>query len=391
MKKILDFIIIFLLVFLLVNFFNWEKKDSAKIKQNVIVSALSNSYTIPADVKIKIENNTSTWIILNTCKNISINYLWAVKKFDNNFCKDIKIKPKSTKIIDFSKEYEKFMNIGNYIITTKIWDKSYTSSVDIENKWTIKKIFVYLFYAPAYNLMVILINLFNNSLGWSIIAITILLRLLLLWPQHKMMVSQKKLQALQPKIKELQEKHKWNHQMLWMKTMELYKKEKVNPMWSCGFMLIQMPILLVIYNIILYIKDSSNHYYLYNFLQNFDFWSINYYFFWIDLLGKWWITWIILGVFVAILQFFQVKLSMANNKLNNKKGIVLEKKKWAKDYNSMMPDPEMMNKVMLFGMPVMVWFFTYQFPAWLGIYWGISTTFMIVQQLVVNNKLKKSS
>jgi membrane protein insertase Oxa1/YidC/SpoIIIJ len=90
------------------------------------------------------------------------------------------------------------------------------------------------------------------------------------------------------------------------------------------------------------------------------------------------------------LQFIQVKLSMANNKLANK-GIVLEKKKWAKDYNSMMPDPEMMNKVMLYGMPAMVWVFTYQFPAWLGIYWGITTLFMIIQQLVVNNKQKKSS
>ena len=81
---------------------------------------------------------------------------------------------------------------------------------------------------------------------------------------------------------------------------------------------------------------------------------------------------------------------MANNKLSNK-WVVLEKKKWANDYSSMMPDPEMMNKVMLYGMPVMVWIFTYQFPAWLGIYWWISTLFMIVQQLVVNNKLKKSS
>ncbi len=33
--------------------------------------------------------------------------------------------------------------------------------------------------------------------------------------------------------------------------MALYKEEKVNPMWSCGFMLIQMPILLVLYHVIL--------------------------------------------------------------------------------------------------------------------------------------------
>jgi YidC/Oxa1 family membrane protein insertase len=282
------------------------------------------------------------------------------------------------------------METGNYLITTNINDKKIPNSIDVENKWTIVKLFVYLFYAPAYNLIIILINLFNGSFGWAIIIVTVMLRLLLLWPQHKMMVSQKKLQELQPKIKEIQNKYKWNHQMLGVKTMELYKKEKVNPMWSCGFLLIQMPILLVIYNVILYIKDPSNHYYLYMFLKDFDFNSINYHFYSINLLEKAWITWVILGLVVAILQFIQIKLSTANNKLSNK-SVVLEKKKWATDYSSMMPDPEMMNKVMLYWMPVMVWIFTYNFPAWLGIYWGISTSFMIIQQLVVNNKLKKSS
>jgi membrane protein insertase Oxa1/YidC/SpoIIIJ len=46
------------------------------------------------------------------------------------------------------------------------------------------------------------------SLGFAIIAITILIRLALVYPQHKMMVSQKKLQAIQPKIKKLQEQYK---------------------------------------------------------------------------------------------------------------------------------------------------------------------------------------
>jgi len=390
MKKILDFIIIFFLVFFIVNFFSWNKEKQAVVQNNVIVKTTKDSYTIPASVKLLIENNTSSWVVIDTCKDIEINYLGVKKELSKDFCKTIDIKPKETKTIDFSSEYQNFLETGNYIISVKAWDKTYPQAINIENKGIISKIFVYLFYAPAYNLIIILIELFKWSLGWAIIAITILLRLILLWPQHKMLVSQKRLQELQPKIKEIQEKYKWNHQMLWMKTMELYKKEKVNPMGSCGFMLIQMPILLVIYNIILYIKDPSNHYYLYTFLKDFDFNSINYYFYWINLLWKGWTTWIILWVIVAILQFIQIKLSMANNKLSNK-WVVLEKKKWASDYSSMMPDPEMMNKVMLYGMPVMVWIFTYQFPAWLGMYWWISTLFMIIQQLVVNKKLKKSS
>jgi membrane protein insertase Oxa1/YidC/SpoIIIJ len=55
----------------------------------------------------------------------------------------------------------------------------------------------------------------------------------------------------------------------------------------------------------------------------------------------------------------------------------------------MMPDPEMMNKIMLYGMPVMVAVFTYSLFAWVGLYWLISTLFMILQQLFVNRVLKK--
>jgi YidC/Oxa1 family membrane protein insertase len=78
----------------------------------------------------------------------------------------------------------------------------------VENKGSISKLFVTLFYAPLYNLTVYFINIFGNSLGWAIVAITIFIRVLLLYPQHKMMISQRKLQAIQPKIKDIQAKHK---------------------------------------------------------------------------------------------------------------------------------------------------------------------------------------
>jgi YidC/Oxa1 family membrane protein insertase len=48
-----------------------------------------------------------------------------------------------------------------------------------------------------------------------------------------MMVSQKKLQAIQPKIKEIQTKYKGQQAVLGQKLMALYKEEKVNPMGSC--------------------------------------------------------------------------------------------------------------------------------------------------------------
>jgi YidC/Oxa1 family membrane protein insertase len=270
-------------------------------------------------------------------------------------------------------------------------NKEYIQQFEINNPWTIRKIFVYIFYAPIYNLLIFLINLFWWYLGWAIIAITVFIRLLLLYPQHKMMLSQKKLQAIQPKIKEIQKQYKWQQQVLWIKLMELYKKEKVNPMWSCWFLFIQMPILLVVYRVILSIKDLSNYYYLYPSLSSFDLQSVIYEFIWIDLLNKWWIAWIILALSVWSIQFIQIKLSLANKDSQNKKWVILEKKKWKDDYSQFMPEPEMMNKFMLYWMPAMVTVFTYNLFAGVWLYWWISTLFMVFQQLFVNKVLNKSS
>jgi hypothetical protein len=65
-----------------------------------------------------------------------------------------------------------------------------------------------LIYAPIYNLFSWLISVFSGSIGWAIITITVIIRLLLIYPQQKSMVSQRKLQDLQPKIKKLQEEYK---------------------------------------------------------------------------------------------------------------------------------------------------------------------------------------
>ena len=387
MKKILDFIIIFLLVFLIMNIWNNKEEKQVNVENAVVLKTLKEDYTVPAWVKLSIDNKTDKDLKIDVCKDIKIKYIQADKTLElpESFCKNnfVDIKSFEKKDIDYSKVYELFKDKWDYVV--KYWDS--TASFKIESKWTFTKLFVYLFYAPAYNLIIFLIDLFNWSLGWAIIIITILLRLVLLWPQHKMLKSQKRLQELQPKIKKIQEEHKANPQILGQKMMELYKTEKVNPMWSCWFMLIQMPILLVIYNVILNITDASNHYYLYSFLKDFDFSKINYYFFGIDLLWKGWLTWLILALIVWILQFIQIKLSNIANTKNNS-WVVLEKKKWASDYNSMMPDPAVMQKFMLYWMPVMVAVFTYNFPAWLWLYWGITTLFMIIQQLVVNKKNK---
>ncbi len=396
MKKILDFIIIFLLVFLIIGLFNNKQDETNKIVESSIeLNSLADSYTVPAWIKIEVENKTKNNVKIDVCNDLNIKYTNTDSfiKLPESFCKNNILLVESWKKweIDYSSVYEIFKEKGNYVIKSDKIDTENkkvftTTNFEVESRWTFTKLFIYLFYAPAYNLIIFLVNLFSWSLGWAIITITIILRSILLWPQHKMLVSQKKLQAIQPKIKKIQEDFKGQPQILGKKMMELYKTEKVNPMGSCWFMMIQMPVLLVIYNVIRFINDSSNHYYLYSFLKDFNFNSMNFHFFWIDLLWKAGITWIILWLIVWILQFTQIWLSNKNNPLAKKNDVVLEKKKWANDYSSMMPDPAVMQKAMLYWMPIMVAIFTYNFPAWLGIYWGISTSFMILQQLIVNRK-----
>jgi len=387
MKKFFDILIIFLLVFLTVSLFN-KPDERKKEKSDTVISFIESTYTIPASVQLNVENNWTWSLKINTCTDLKITSLNTPVILDKKDCKDIVLWVTEKKTIDLSSSYKSFLKTWDYILSTKISWVDYVSVLKIENKWSISKIFSTLVYAPIYNLLIFLLSIFNSSLGYAIITVTILIRLLLLWPQHKMMVSQRKLQAIQPKIKALQEEYKWNNQVLGMKMMELYKKEKVNPMGSCWFMLIQMPILLVIYNVILYIKDESHAYYIYSMLGDFNISSIIYNFYWLDLLWVGWITWGILWFIVWIVQYIQIKLSITYN-AKNTTWVVLEKKKWENDYSSMMPDADTMNKFMLYVIPVVVWISTFMFPAWLGIYWLITTIFMIAQQLVVNKIIKK--
>ena len=387
MKKFLDILLIVLLTILVINLFG--NKEEGVINHTLSFEFDDNDYTIPASVWVKVLNNTTWSILFNTCDDLNIKYSWENLGFTWSFCKDITLETLSWTTIDYSSEYAKFQNIWKYNLSVNFNNKEYFDQFELENSGTFKKLFVGLFYAPMYNLMIFLLNSFWWVFWWAIISITAIIRVVLLWPQHKMMLSQKKLQAVQPKIKEIQEKYKGQQQVLWMKLMELYKKEKVNPMGSCGFLLIQMPILLVIYNIILSIKDPSNFFYTYNFLSGFELNSINYDFYWLDLLWSWGFAWLGLWLTVALIQFFQIKLSLASKETDNKKWVVLEKKKWDEWYNQFMPDPAVMNKFMLYWMPVMVWVFTFTLFAWVGLYWGISTLFMLVQQLIVNKILQK--
>ncbi len=105
-------------------------------------------------------------------------------------------------------------------------------------------------YRPILNLLVGLYNVFPiHDIGIVIIIVTLLIRIVLAPFMHKSLKSQKTLSGLQPKMNELREKHKDNKEEQAKAMMDLYKEHKVNPFSSCLPVLIQLPILIALYQV----------------------------------------------------------------------------------------------------------------------------------------------
>lgn len=95
------------------------------------------------------------------------------------------------------------------------------------------------------------IHNFVGSWGLAVIVLTLLVRLLLHPLNHKQLVSMQKMQKLQPRIKMLQEKYKDDKEGLSRETMALYKENKVNPAAGCLPLLVQLPILILLFRVLM--------------------------------------------------------------------------------------------------------------------------------------------
>ena len=100
------------------------------------------------------------------------------------------------------------------------------------------------------------INSYLGNYGWSIVVLTVIINILIFPLRHRSMVSMKKMQAIQPEVKAIQdryakykvtdpERQKMNSEML-----ALYKQKGVSPASGCVPMLLTMPILLAFYNLL---------------------------------------------------------------------------------------------------------------------------------------------
>ena len=188
-----------------------------------------------------------------------------------------------------------------------------------------------------------------SSYVLALLAFTIIIKLVLYPLAVKQMRSTRNMQKIQPKLKAIQEKYKDNPQKLQEAQLKFYKEANFNPLSGCLPLLIQIPIIYILFTGIRSFAPSSPEYFT---------------FFWVpdlslpDPSGIW------IPVLVALSTFLQQYISMTN------KG-------------------DKTQKMMLMIMPVMMFFVCRSFPAGVAIYWIFYGLISGVQQAFVNAKGKR--
>ncbi|MGL4854550.1 MAG: membrane protein insertase YidC [Lentisphaeria bacterium] len=192
------------------------------------------------------------------------------------------------------------------------------------------------------------------SYGLAVILITIIIKALF-WPiTHKSTVSMKKVAEIQPKVKEIREKHKDNQQLQQQKIMELYRTEKVNPLGGCLPMLIQIPVFFALYS---------------TFRSAVELRHVN--FLWCVDLAKPDTIAEIFSLAINPLALIMVVSMLAQQMLTPATGDANQKK-------------------IMMVMPLVMLIFMYDMPAGLTLYWTVNQLISIVQQFVTNKSINKN-
>lgn len=205
-------------------------------------------------------------------------------------------------------------------------------------------------------------SVFSNY-AIAIIIMSIIIKLITLPLTLKQQRATAKSRALQPKIKELQEKYGNDTQTIARKQQELYKEAGVNPLGGCLPLLIQMPILIAMWRVVqqpeLYVFPEPG---LYE--------SLNKSFFWIENLNNIDAT-MILPILAAVVSFLNTKI-MTKTQMQPSTG--------NKEQDEAMQKSNNMMQIM---MPLMFIFIYRGLPAVLPLYMIISMGLSTIQQLVI--------
>lgn len=231
-------------------------------------------------------------------------------------------------------------------------------------------LFNLILYKPLFNILILFYQyLPGQDFGIAIILLTILIKVLFYPLGVKAIKSQKVLQELQPKIREIQKKYKDDKEKQTRAMMELYQKEKINPFSGCLPLLIQLPILIALYQVFRKGLVSEEMINLYYFIPKPG--QIDPTFFGIMNLSQ---PSIILAILAGIFQFIQTKM------------ITPKISKVQKGEGQMAQFSGMIQKQTLYFFPIFTVLILWRLPAAIGLYWIIAALFSIIQQYLVFKK-----
>jgi YidC/Oxa1 family membrane protein insertase len=182
--------------------------------------------------------------------------------------------------------------------------------------------------------------------GWTIIVLTIMIKLAFFPLSAASYRSMAKMKTVTPKMQAIRERYKSDPTKMNQAMMELYKTEKINPLGGCLPIVVQIPVFIALYWVLLASVEMRNAPWL-GWIQ--------------DLASP--DPWYILPVVMAASMFIQTKL------------------------NPTPPDP-IQAKVMMF-MPIIFSVMFFFFPAGLVLYWVVNNILSIAQQWVITKKIEK--
>lgn len=229
-------------------------------------------------------------------------------------------------------------------------------------------LFTLILIQPLFNLLVFITALMpGHSLGWTIVLLTILIRAALIPSVAQGLKQQQRLKKLQPELKKVQTQYKDDQEKQAQEMMALYKKYDVHPLGSCIPLLIQLPLLLALYDVFRNGLDTSHFSLLYSFVPHPSY--INTVFFGIDLSKPDHLF--ILPILAGVLQFVQSKMMLRDT----------------------MPTGDdatqrMLNTQLQYLMPALTLLISFKLPAALPLYWVVTTLFAIVQQELLFRDLR---
>lgn len=240
-------------------------------------------------------------------------------------------------------------------------------------------IFNTVFYQPLYNGLIFLMSVLPwIDAGTAVVLFTFIIKLILFPLSQKAVRSQLEMKKLEPELAKIKKTYADNKEEQAKKVMSFYKDKKVNPFSSFFLVLIQLPVVIALYQVFISSGlPAVNTDLLYSFVAAPQHIGINFLgLAFLNITQKSYI----LAFFAGVTSYFQIKIST---------GQTPSPSGGEKSFgNDLMRS---MQTQMKYVFPVMVFLIAYQISGAVALYWFTSNVFTILQELVVKRKLSQES